>query len=159
MWDSRINLRVHYTTCRSLALRIGEFMAKQYSFDLPASKADEFNNMVAAMIEQLDKVEDLWDEVAETARTCGPDDPRDGSLLKDWSNIVSIKCIVNDTLAAIDRYTFPNSSPRYGTKNLSYPARDFSYTSTDVSTEDELDESKDGSTSIGISHFTTGTRQ
>ena len=60
---------------------------------------------------------------------------------------------------AIDRYTFPNSSPRYGNENLSYLARDFSYTSTDVSTEDELDESEDGSTSIGISHFTTGTRQ
>ena len=55
---------------------------------------------------------------------------------------------------AIDRYTFPNSSPRYGNENLSYLARDFSYTSTDVSTEDELDESEDGSTSIGISHFT-----
>ena len=54
---------------------------------------------------------------------------------------------------------FPNSSPRYGNENLSYPARDFSYTSTGVSTEDELNESEDGSTSIGISHFTTGTRQ
>ena len=57
------------------------------------------------MIQQLDEVEveveDLWDEVAETTRTCGPDDPRDGSLLKDWSNVVSIKCIVIDTLAAI----------------------------------------------------------
>ena len=136
MWDSRIDLQVHYATCQSLAQRIGEFMAKQYSFDLPASKADEVNDMVAAMIEQLDEVEDLWDEVAETTRTCGPNDPRDGSLLKDWSKVVSIKCIVNDTLAAIDRYTFPNSSPRYSNENSSYPACDFKYTSTDNSTED-----------------------
>lgn len=109
MWDSRIELQVHYATCRSLAL--------------PAFKADELNDMVATMIEQLDEVEDLWDEVPETARMCGPDNPRDDSLLKDWSNVVTIKCIVNDTLAAIDRYTFPNWSPRYSKENLSYPAR------------------------------------
>ena len=77
--------------------------------------------------------------------------------LKDWSNNVSIKCIINNTLAAIDRYTFPNSSPRYGNKNLSYPAHESIYTSTDGSTEDELDKSEDGSTHIGTNHFTTGT--
>ena len=96
-------------------------MARQDSFDLPASKADELNDMVAAMIEQLEEVEDLWNEVADIARRHGPNDPRDGSLLKDWANVVSIKRIVNDTLAAIHRYTFPNSSPRYNNENLSYP--------------------------------------
>ena len=121
MWDLRIDLRVHYATCRSLAQRISEFMARQDSFDLPASKADKLNDMVAAMIEQLEEVEDLWNEVADIARRHGPNDPRDGSLLKDWANVVSIKRIVNDTLAAIHRYTFPNSSPRYNNENLSYP--------------------------------------
>ena len=132
-------------------------MAKQDSFDLPASKADELNDMVAAMIEQLKEVEDHWSEVADTARKYGPDDPRDGPLLKDWANVVSIKRIVNDTLVAIDRYTFPSSSPRYSNENLSYPAHESIYTSTDGSTEDELDKSEDGSTHIGTNHFTTDT--
>ena len=38
-------------------------MASQHSFDLPTSKADELNDMVAGMIEQLDEVEDrqnMW---------------------------------------------------------------------------------------------------
>ena len=59
-------------------------MAKQNSFDLPAMKAEELNDMVATMVEQLEEVEDLWSEVARTAREHGPDDPRDGTLLKDW---------------------------------------------------------------------------
>ena len=88
-----------------------------------------------------------------------PDDPREGSLLKDWSNVVLIKGVVGDTMAAIDRYTFPTSGPRYDNGRLSYSGRTFSYASTDVSTEDELDESEDGSISIGTSHLNDGTRQ
>ena len=68
MWDSRIDLRMQYATCRSLAKRIEKFMAKQNSFDLPAQKVDELNDMVAAMIDQLEEVEDLWSEVTKTAR-------------------------------------------------------------------------------------------
>ena len=78
-------------------------MAKQSSFDLPARRADELNDMVAAMIDQLEEVEDLWSEVTKTAREQGPDDPRDGTLLKDWANVVSIKRVVDETLAAIDQ--------------------------------------------------------
>ena len=66
--------------------------------------------MVAAMIEQLEEVEDLWSEVARTAREQGPDDPRDSTLLKDWANVISIKRVVDKTLAAIDRYTFLDTS-------------------------------------------------
>ena len=66
--------------------------------------------MVAAMIEQLEEVEDLWSEVARTEREQGPDDPRDSTLLKDWANVISIKRVVDKTLAAIDQYTFPDTS-------------------------------------------------
>ena len=84
-------------------------MARQDSFDLPACDADKLNDMVAAMIEQLEEVEDLWSEVARTAREQGPDDPRDGTLLKDWANVVSIKRVVDETLALIEWYTFPDA--------------------------------------------------
>jgi len=97
MWDSRINLRMQYATCQSLARRIDKFMAKQSSFDLPAWRADELNDMVAAMIDQLEEVEDLWSEVTQTARETGPYDPRDCPLLKDWANVVSVKRVVEAT--------------------------------------------------------------
>ena len=54
MWDSRIDLCMHYATCQSLAHRIDKFMAQQDSFDLLACNADKLNDMVAAMIEQLE---------------------------------------------------------------------------------------------------------
>ena len=75
MWGSRVELRVHYATCRSLAYQINEFMANQHSFDLSTLAAGELNDMVAAMIEQLEEVEDLWGKVARTAREQGPTIP------------------------------------------------------------------------------------
>ena len=103
MWDSRVELRVHYATCRSLAYQIGKFMASQHSFDLSTFAADELKDMVAAMIKHLGETEDRWDEVAETAKTYGPDDPKDGSLLKDWYNIAHIKGVVSNTMSAINQ--------------------------------------------------------
>ena len=158
MWDSRVELQVHYATCRSLAYQIGKFMASQHSFDLSTLTADELNDMVASMIKHLGDIKDRWDEVAETAKTYSPDDPEDGSFLKDWYNIVHIKGVVSNTMSAFDQFNFPNLSPRYCKEHLSYLSRTFSSRSTDVSTEDELDESEDGSTCIGINHFSNGSR-
>ena len=81
MLESRVELRVHYATCRGLASQISDFMANQHSFDLSTLAAGELTNMVTAMIEQLGETEDWWDEVADRAKTHGPDDPKDGSLL------------------------------------------------------------------------------
>ena len=148
---------MQYATCRSLAKRIEKFMAKQNSFDLPAYEADKLNDMVAAMIEQLEEVEDLWSEVTKTAREHGPDDPRDGTLLKDWANVVSIKRVVDETLAKIDRYTFPDPSPGDHDEDLSYVYNDSDLTSTDNATEDELDNSEDGSTHERTDVLTAGT--
>ena len=120
-------------------------MAKQNSFDLPAIKAEELNDMVATMLEQLEEVEDLWSEVARTAREHGPDDPRDGTLMKDWVNVVSIKRVVNATLAAIDQYTCSDTSLGDHDEDLSHDNVS-DLTSTDDATEDELDNSEDGST-------------
>ena len=75
MWESRVELRVHYATCRGLASQISDFMSDQHSFDLSTLAA----SMVTAMIEQLGETEDRWDKVADTAKTHGPDDPKDGS--------------------------------------------------------------------------------
>ena len=75
------------------------------------------------------------------------------SLLKDWYNIVHIKSVVSDVMSAVDQYNFPNLSPRYGNAYLSHLSRTFNSTSTDVTTEDELDDLEDGST-----HFSNGKR-
>ena len=66
--------------------------------------------MVVAMIEKLEEVEDLWSKVTRTAREQGPDDPRDGTVLKDWANVVSIKRVVDETLAASDHYHFTSQT-------------------------------------------------
>ena len=158
MWNSRVELRVHYATCRSLAYQINEFMANQHSFDLSTLAAGELNDMVAAMIEQLGETENRWDKVAGMAKIHGPDDPNNVSLLKDWYNFVHIKAVFSNTISAIDQYNFPNSSPRYGKEHLPHLSQSFGSTSTNVSTEDELDDFEDESTHSGISHSSNGTR-
>ena len=45
--------------------------------------AGELTDMITAMVKHLEETEDRWDEVVDTAKTHGPDDPEDGSLLKD----------------------------------------------------------------------------
>ena len=54
-------------------------MPDQHSFDLSTLAAGKLTGMVTAMIEQLGETKDRWDEVADTAKTHGPDDPKDGS--------------------------------------------------------------------------------
>ena len=54
-------------------------MSDQHSFDLSTLAAGELTGMVTAMIEQLGETKDRWDKVADTAKTHGPDDPKDGS--------------------------------------------------------------------------------
>ena len=83
MWASRVELRVHYATCRGLNSQISDFMSDQHSFDLSTLAAGELTDLVAAMIEHLGETEDRWDEVAKMAKTYGPDDPKYGSLLKN----------------------------------------------------------------------------
>ena len=83
MWESRVELRVHYATCRGLASQISDFMANQHSFDMSVLAAGELTDMITAMVKHLEETEDRWDEVVDTAKTHGPDDPEDGSLLKD----------------------------------------------------------------------------
>ena len=76
--------------------------------------------MIITMVKHLGETEDRWDKVVDTAKTHGPDDPEDGSLLKDWSNIVHIKGVVNNIMSAVNQYNFPNLSPQYGNAYLSH---------------------------------------
>jgi hypothetical protein len=50
---------MHHASCQSLAKRIDNFMARQDSFDLPAREVETLNEMVDAMMEQLEAVEPL----------------------------------------------------------------------------------------------------
>ena len=101
MWDSEANLQTHYATCQSLAFHIGKFMAKHRFSDTSTSEAHKLHDMITTMSQSLRKAKDLWDEVAETT------DPKHASLSHTWSNVVYIKGVVSDTMAAIDRYTSP----------------------------------------------------
>ena len=92
--------------------------------------------MIAAMVKHLGKTKDRWDEVADTAKTHGPDVLEDCFLLKDWSNVVHIKGVVNDIISAVNQYNFPNLSPQYDNLHLSHPTRASSSMSTDTTTGD-----------------------
>ena len=156
MRDSEAHLQTHYATCQSLAFNIAKFMAKHHFSDTSTSEAYELHDMVTTMSQSLRETEDLWDEVAETTSTYGPDDPKQASLSQTRSNVVYIKGVVSDTMTAIDRYTSPCPGLRYDKSLLTHPGRAFSYASTDASTEDELDSIEDGSTSSTGSHSTDG---
>ena len=65
MWESRVELRVHYATCRGLASQISDYMANQHSFDLSTLAASELTDMD----KHLGETEDWWDEVVDTAKT------------------------------------------------------------------------------------------
>jgi hypothetical protein len=136
---------------------MANFVSPFEKFGLPKESLPTLMTL-AAMIEQVGETEDRWDEVAETAKIHGPDDLKDGSLLKDWYNIGNIKSVVSKVMSALNQYNFPNLSPRYGNAYLSHLGRTFSSTSTDVTTEDELDDLEDGSIHSGISHSSNGTR-
>ena len=118
-------------------------MANQHSFDLSSLAAGDLTGMVTAMVKQLGETKNRWDEVVDTAKTHGQDDPEDGSLLKDWSNVVHIKGVVKDIMSAVNQYNFPKPSPQYNNIHLSYPTRASSSMSTDTTTEDELDDLED----------------
>ena len=97
MWDSGY-LRTHYATCQSLAFQIGKFMAKHHFFNTSTLEANELHGMIATMSRHLREAEDLWDEVAETTRIHGPDDPKNASLFQNWSNVVQIKVVVSNKI-------------------------------------------------------------
>ena len=59
-------------------------------------------------------------------------------------------------MVAIDRYTSPFPGPQYDKSLLKRPGRAFSYASIDASTEDELNDIVDGSSSSTTSHSTDG---
>ena len=133
-------------------------MANQHSFDMSVLAAGELTDMITAMVKHPEETEDRWDEVVDTAKTYSPDDPEDGSLLKDWSNVVHIKGVVNDIMSAVNQYNFPNSSPQYDNPYLSHLSQTFSSTSTDSTTEVELDDLEDGSAHSGVNHSPNGKR-
>ena len=105
------------------------------------------HDMVTAMSHSLMDTEDLWDEIIETAQIRGPSDPRYALLSKTRSNIVYIRGVVEDTMAAIDRYTSPCLERRHDKDLSTRPDRAFRYASTEDPYEDELDSIEDESTS------------
>ena len=118
-------------------------MSKHRFSETSTSEAHELHDMVTAMSHSLGDTEDLWDKIVETAQIRGPNDPRYALLSKTRSNVVYIRGVVDNTMAAIDRYTSPCLELRHDKDLSTRPGRAFSYASTEASTEDELDSIKD----------------
>ena len=148
MHNFELHLRTHYTTCQDLAFDIAEFMSEHNFSDISTSEAHDLHDMVTAMSHSLMDTEDLWDEINETARIRGPNDPRHALLSKTRSNIVYIRSVVDDTMVAIDRYTSPYLERRHDKDLSTRPERAFRY----ASTEDESDNSDDSTEGVGQCH-------
>ena len=82
-------------------------MSKHHFSEISNSEAHDLHDMVTTMSYSLEDTENLWDEITGTAKLRGPDDPRYALLSRTRSNIVYIRGVVDDTVAAIDRYTSP----------------------------------------------------
>ena len=122
-------------------------MSKYHFSEISTSEAHDLHDMVTAMLHSLRDTEDLWDEIIETAQIRGPGDPRYALLSKTRSNIVYIRGVVDDTMAAIDRYTSPCLEHRHDRDLSTRSGRAFRYASAEDPYEDELDSIEDESTS------------
>ena len=123
-------------------------MSKHHFSEISTSEAHDLHDMVTAMSHSLRDIEDLWDEINETAQIRGPGDPRYALLSKTRSNIVYISSVVDDTMIAIDRYTSPYLERRHDKDLSTRPERAFKY----ASTEDESNDSDDSTEGIGQCH-------
>ena len=149
MHNFELHLRTHYATCQDLAFDIADFMSENDFPDISALEAHDLHDMVTAMSHSLMDTEDLWDEINEAARICGPDDPRHALLSKTRSNIVYIRSVVDDTMVAIDRYTSPYLERRHDKGLSTRPERAFRYASVEDLYEDESDNSDCSTGGVG----------
>ena len=63
MLDPTNALQTYQSSCQGKASRIEQFMARRDTFDLTRYKADFLADMVDTVVEQLEAMEDLWDDV------------------------------------------------------------------------------------------------
>jgi hypothetical protein len=116
MLDPKTALDTYQSSCQAKAHRIARFTAGPKGFDLSRQEAEHLDDMIEAMIDKFEAMEDLWEDIIEIVNQY-PVDINNDTLVTEWSGtITSTRRIVNTVLGTSDRYAFvdPNTSGLYG---------------------------------------------
>jgi hypothetical protein len=111
MLDPKTALDAYQSSCQTKAHRIAQFMAGRKGFDLSRKEAEHLDDMIGVMVDQIDAMEDLWEDIIEIVNQY-PVDINNDTLVTEWSGtITSTRRIVNRVLGTSDGYSFvdPNT--------------------------------------------------
>ena len=105
MLDPTTTLDTYRSSCKAKANQIEQFVAGRDGFDLSRYEAELLDDMVGTMVEQVEAMEDLWDDIIKIIHKY-PIDINNNALVMEWSGIMmSTRRIVNRVLMTSDRYT------------------------------------------------------
>ena len=114
--DQRNALAAYRASCQTNAQLIERFLAGRESFVLAYNEAEELDDMVGVLVDQVDGMEDTWEDILEAVRRHSIDTHKD-ALLGEWSRLVaSTRKIVDRALEVSGR--FHVALPGYGGPNL-----------------------------------------
>jgi hypothetical protein len=102
--DPRTALAAYRASCRTCAQQIKHFLAGQEGIVLAYGEAEELDDMVGVLVDQIDGMEDTWEYILEVVRQHSIDTHKD-ALLTEWSRlVVSTRRIVDRVLKVSDPY-------------------------------------------------------
>ena len=102
--DPRTALAAYRTSCRTYAQQIKQFLAGREGLVLAYNEAVELDDMVGALVDQIDGMEDTWEAILEVIRQHSINTHKN-ALLREWSRLVeSTRRIVDRVLKVSDRY-------------------------------------------------------
>ena len=88
--DPRTALAAYRASCRTHAQQIKHFLAGREGFVLAYNEAEELDDMVGVLVDQIDGMEDTWEDILEVVWQHSIDTHKD-ALLTEWSKLVESK--------------------------------------------------------------------
>ena len=79
MLDPKTELDTYWSSCQAKAHRVARFVAGREGFDLSRNEAEQLDDMVEVIIEQVEAMEDLWDDIIEISTKHVDDDIPDNN--------------------------------------------------------------------------------
>ena len=79
MLDPTTMFDTYRSSCQAKALWIARFVAGREGFDLSRNEAEQLDDMVEVIIEQVEAMEDLWDDIIEISTKHVDDDIPDNN--------------------------------------------------------------------------------
>ena len=102
--DLRNALAAYWASCQTNAQLIKQFLAGRKGFDLTYNEPKEFDDMVGVLVDQIDGMEDTWDNIIKIVHQY-PIDTHKDSLVMEWSRMVtSTRKIVDRVLEVSDQF-------------------------------------------------------